>query len=134
MTHRLESPIGRRLLLSVLCVWCALCAAPTPGDIGGCGTAVEDLDAQAFFAARRAADCDACRECGLSTERCAVACSGESDEARTFPEGCFPLVFDGQVCLRALRHSSCEDYAAYVADAAASVPTECDFCPIEARP
>jgi hypothetical protein len=50
-----------------------------------------------------------------------------------FPEGCAPLVHDGEVCLRALHFASCDAYRGYVDDAAPTVPTECDFCPGEAR-
>jgi len=106
--------------------------APTPGDVGGCGQSIEDLDAQVFFEARREADCDACRQCGLSTRRCDAACDGEGEDS--FPERCFPLVHDGEVCLRALRHSNCDEYAAFVSDVAPTVPTECDFCPADEAP
>lgn len=131
---RASSVSSSRRALLALCASCALCAAPTPGDIGGCGRVVEDLDAAAYFAAKRDVDCDACRQCGFTTRRCSLACEREAGQPDVFPEGCHPLVFDGEVCLRALRHSSCDDYRAYVSDAAAAVPTECDFCPIEERP
>ncbi len=47
-----------------------------------------------------------------------------------FPVDCEPLVHDGEVCLRRLLEASCSEYVGYVADAAATVPTECDFCPV----
>lgn len=120
---------ARRWLLLGLSL---LCLGPTPGDVGGCGQNLEDLDAEAFFAARRQVDCDACRQCGLSTRRCTAACEGEGKSS--FPELCYPLVHDGEVCLRALRHSSCDDYRGFVSDVGATVPTECDFCPAEQAP
>ncbi len=126
---RRAPPAARRWLLLLVAL---ACLAPTPGDVGGCGQAVEDLDSEAFFAAKAEVDCDACRECGLVSERCTEACYGEPDER--FPERCFPLLHDGRVCLRALQHSSCEDYERYVADVAPTTPTECDFCPLEEAP
>ena len=117
----------RRILLVCLC---AMCAAPTPGDIGGCGTPPRLLDGEKFFTKKQELDCAACRSCDLSSNACELSC----DEAliqSEFPEGCFPLVFDGEVCLRALSYSTCDDYAAYMSDAAPSIPTECDFCPGE---
>jgi hypothetical protein len=51
-----------------------------------------------------------------------------------FPEGCLPLVHDGEVCLRALLYATCAEYEAYVDDARPKVPSECDFCPEGERP
>lgn len=106
-----------------------LCAAPTPGDIGGCGQRAELLDPPIFFASRDRTDCVRCDECGLDTQRCKDACDPKIPSQTAFPEGCFPLVHDGEVCLRALRHAACDEYEAYVSDTAPTVPTECDFCP-----
>lgn len=105
-----------------------LCLAPTPGDVGGCGAPARDLDPIAFFASRGAIDCSRCTECGLRSPVCERACAGEL-EADAFPAGCYPLVHDGTVCLRALTRASCEDYRLVVADPP-SVPSECNFCPL----
>ena len=104
------------------------CAAPTPGDIGGCGQAVEPLGPRAFFAEKADQDCQSCTECGLQSQRCAEACAGELS-AQQFPEGCAPLVHDGEVCLRALDAASCEEYAAYMSDTQPTTASECNFCP-----
>ncbi len=128
----MTTPRPSRMRRPGLLILAVSCLAPTPGDIGGCGQTVEDLDPAAFFAQKAALDCQACRECGWTTERCAEACGGDADQ-QTFPEGCFPLVHDGEVCLRALQYSSCDDYESYVSDAATMVPTECDFCPSEGQ-
>jgi hypothetical protein len=79
-----------------------LCTAPTPGDVGGCGQTPEDLDPERFFARKQRIDCERCRECGLVTERCRLACEDSDAYRPEFPEGCYPLVHDGEVCLRAL--------------------------------
>jgi len=107
---------------------CLVLAAPTAGDIGSCGQAVEDLDPVKFFTAKRAIDCQRCAECGISSQLCAAAC--ELPQAQpAFPHGCYPLVHDGEVCLGALRAAGCDAYAGYMDDAEADVPTECNFCP-----
>lgn len=121
-----RSPKNLRRL--VLCGLCILCAAPTPGDVGGCGEPPRLLDGSRFFERKQELDCSACRACALGTEACASACLDEPPQAE-FPEGCFPLVFDGEVCLRALNYSTCEEYAAYMSDTEPRIPTECDFCP-----
>ncbi len=102
-------------------------AAPTAGDIGGCGQQASLLDEAKFFAQKASVDCDRCDVCGILTEHCQLACDGDTGE--TFPAGCQPLVHDGEVCLRALADASCDDYAAYVADENATTPSECAFCP-----
>ena len=106
-----------------------LCAAPTPGDIGGCGQKAELLDPPIFHASKDRMDCIRCQECAIDTQRCELACDPTTPSITEFPEGCFPLVHDGEVCLRALLHASCSDYEAYVSDSAPEVPTECNFCP-----
>jgi hypothetical protein len=117
------------------------CLAPTPGDIGGCGATARNLDAPRFFQAKRELDCQRCERCGVLTDTCAFTCraDGHGDElgdarAPEFPEHCYPLVHDGQVCLRALQAASCEDYARYMSDTAPQVPSECNFCPLERGP
>jgi hypothetical protein len=117
------------------------CLAPTPGDIGGCGAPARNLDAPRFFAVKQKFDCQGCHRCGLLTEACAVACrggltatDGGDAQAPLFPELCYPLVHDGQVCLRALEAASCDEYRRYMADVEPEVPTECNFCPLERGP
>ncbi|MBM4376978.1 MAG: hypothetical protein FJ095_18000 [Deltaproteobacteria bacterium] len=107
-------------------------AAPTAGDIGSCGQRVAELDPVAFFEAKAAIDCQRCLRCGLFTEACARAC--EAAPPNEFDDGCYPLVHDGEVCLNALEALSCDAFAATVADAGATVPTECNFCPLAERP
>jgi hypothetical protein len=106
-----------------------LCAAPVPGDIGGCGENVELLDAPRFFAGKKNVDCQRCSECGIGTSACTLACSRRPPENEAFAERCAPLLHDGEVCLRALLAASCDDYEAYVDDRSPTVPSECDFCP-----
>ena len=106
-----------------------LCAAPVPGDIGACGQPVARLDAYRFFTAKRNIDCDHCMACGFTTKQCSAECGSGALEVALFPTGCEPLVHDGEVCLRRLLDASCDDYARYVADEGATVPSECDFCP-----
>jgi hypothetical protein len=108
-------------------------AAPTVGDIGGCGAAPTDLDAAAFFEAKAKLDCERCSACGIQSIPCTVACDPAQTPA-SFPLGCFPIQHDGDVCLRALEASSCDVYATFVADQGATIPTECNFCPLEGAP
>jgi hypothetical protein len=115
-----------RLALAALFV---LCAAPTPGDIGGCGQRVQPLGATPFFEAKKAIDCDKCHECSFSTDFCKQACDPASAPPEDFPEGCKPLVHDGEVCLNALEATGCDDYEAYVKDEGREAPNECRFCP-----
>ena len=105
--------------------------APTPGDIGGCGQEPQQLDAKTFFGSKKIIDCRRCDSCGLHTDACQAACDDEVTPAEAFPEHCFPLVHDGEVCLRALYNASCDDYAGYVDDdpGKRTSPTECNFCP-----
>jgi hypothetical protein len=121
---------GELLRLAVAIVF--FTAAPTAGDIGSCGQSPDDLDPVKFFEAKAAVDCERCTACGLETKACVEACNGPV--ARDFPRACEPLVHDGEVCIDALRASSCADYADYVADQGATAPTECDFCPAEGPP
>lgn len=124
--HRLQFVQLAAMLLLIV-------AAPTVGDIGGCGADPADLDAAVFFKAKAKLDCDRCKECGFVTAACTRACDTTQAPA-TLPPGCFPIQHDGDVCLRALEASSCDVYATYVADQGATIPTECNFCPIEGAP
>jgi hypothetical protein len=103
-------------------------AAPTVGDIGACGHAATALDLAGFARAKKQVDCQRCQDCGLTTQVCAAACDPSAPSSVVFPATCHPLEQDGEVCLRALSASSCGDYAGFVADAAPTEPTECDFC------
>jgi hypothetical protein len=109
------------------------CLAPVPGDIGSCAQPVQRLDAQRFFDAKKSVDCRRCDECSIATASCSDACDRSVEVPTSFPEGCVPLVHDGEVCLRALLYASCDDYAGYMDDTAPQVPTECNFCPPNGR-
>jgi hypothetical protein len=119
-----------------LLILCALLLsfviAPTPGDIGGCGQQAELLDAPAFFASKRAIDCRQCDDCAFVFKTCNEACDPFAPLPEAFPVGCFPLVHDGEVCLRALHNASCNDYSRYMNDdpGSRSTPSECNFCPL----
>ena len=127
--HRLAS-----LRLVVVVCLTLLCTAPTPGDVGGCGQPAQDLDADAFFQQKRRIDCRHCEDCGFSTETCEQACADEELTTDGFPAGCYPLVHDGEVCLRALDDASCSEYRTYVDDDSSRVPSECNFCPPREEP
>jgi len=105
------------------------CTAPTPGDIGGCGQKPAELDPGVFFSSKANVDCQRCSECGLRHAACTTACQFPERYPQAFPERCLPLVHDGEVCLRALLHASCDDYDSYMSDSSPAVPTECNFCP-----
>jgi hypothetical protein len=104
-------------------------AAPTPGDIGGCGQPAQELDAGTFFASKYDIDCKRCKQCGMQSTACAKECDPKTKIPESFPEHCYPLVHDGEVCLRALYNASCSEYADYMSDSNPSSPTECNFCP-----
>ena len=106
-------------------------AAPTAGDIGGCGQPEDDLDPGKFFATKQGVDCDRCTACALTTAACGTACA-PGLLVRDFPAGCVPLVHDGEVCVDALAAAGCGDYAQYMADQGSTIPTECNFCPPQA--
>jgi len=115
-------------------VWSLLfAAAPVAGDIGSCNQPVEELDPYKFFFVKRRIDCLHCVECEFDTQTCARAC-GDSPIEDQFPEGCYPLVHDGEVCLEALDAAGCDEYSRYVDDYAAETPTECNFCPLDQQP
>lgn len=105
--------------------------APAAGNIGSCGQEAEVLDANKFLAAKANIDCARCAECTLFTAVCTAACNDPPPTDAAFPEPCLPLVHDGEVCLDALHAASCDDYASYVADSGATIPTECNFCPVD---
>jgi hypothetical protein len=117
--------VKARLLLALIAL--LFCTAPVPGDVGGCGQSADELDPEVFFASKRVIDCDRCSSCALDTRACRDACAARGGGA-DFPEGCRPLVHDGEVCLRALHFASCDEYESYIDDANPTVPTECDFC------
>jgi len=110
-----------------------LAGAPTAGDIGSSCQPVVLLDHTKFFSAKQGLDCDRCTSCSLTSTACNAAC-GKKPVAPPFPKNCYPLVHDGEVCLRALTAASCSDYALFVADHGAIIPTECDFCPADKAP
>ncbi|HEY0466903.1 MAG TPA: hypothetical protein VGC79_22015 [Polyangiaceae bacterium] len=121
-------PRGRGRLAFLLGVL-LFCTAPTPGDVGGCGPTPAELDPDTFFASKANIDCQRCQECSLTRVSCQTACEHPESYPTVFPVNCVPLVHDGEVCLRALLHASCDDYASYMSDSSPSVPTECNFCP-----
>ena len=123
--HTRKAPRSARVATVVVGL---ACAAPVPGDIGACGQPVQILDAPTFFAARKTVDCRRCGECSLTGPACIDACDAAVPADVSFPDRCLPLVHDGEVCLRALIHASCEQYAGYVSSTPL-VPTECEFCP-----
>jgi hypothetical protein len=106
----------------------ALGMGPTVGDIGSCAQEVDALDAPTFFAMKARLDCARCSECSLTGKECEAACTGS--RRASFVPGCAPLVHDGEVCLHALIHASCDDYASYVDEARPTAPSECQFCPL----
>jgi hypothetical protein len=120
---------GEQLFLVIILLLFVI--APTPGDIGGCGQEADLLDAPTFYVTKRSIDCRQCNDCGLVFTSCQDACDVYAPVPESFPVGCFPLVHDGEVCLRALTNATCGDYAKYVDDnpASRSTPTECNFCP-----
>jgi hypothetical protein len=107
------------------------CAAPTPGDIGGCGQRVQPLGPEPFFLAKKDVDCARCKDCSFSTEFCQNACDADVPPPTEFPEGCHPIVHDGEVCLNALEATGCDDYEDYIRDSGRKAPNECRFCPWE---
>jgi hypothetical protein len=118
----------RRDLAACALVALVFVAAPTPGDVGGCGATATPLNEGAFARGRKTVDCRRCTSCGLATERCKRACDPSAPSDVAFPSTCHPLFHDGEVCLDALLAASCSDYASYVDDVAPATPTECDFC------
>lgn len=120
---------GRVELLALAIVVVTFGAAPTPGDIGGCGQPAQELDPRIFYASKADVDCNRCRKCNLAFKSCDNACDPSIAVPASFPTGCYPLVHDGEVCLRALVNASCDDYLRFMDDQQPSAPTECNFCP-----
>lgn len=120
-----------KLLLGFIAL--AFCAAPVPGDVGGCGQTAQPLDPQIFFSSLQDAECKQCRECGVGSAACGRACGAALVQSE-FPKDCEPLVHDGEVCLRAVEHASCSNVREYMSDGSPSIPTECNFCPAEGPP
>jgi hypothetical protein len=120
---------GRVELVLLIALLTTLVAAPTPGDVGGCGQPAQQLDPRVFFASKLNIDCRRCQECELPSGACAKACDTSTPIPEAFPDHCYPLVHDGEVCLRALFNASCGDYEKYMDDQAPSTPSECNFCP-----
>jgi hypothetical protein len=111
----------------------AFCAAPVPGDVGGCGQEAQPLDPETFFWSKQSYECEHCKSCGLVTRACDRAC-GDVLIQTDFPKGCEPLVHDGEVCLRAIDDGNCDDFRQYMSDTAPTIPTECNFCPPGGKP
>jgi hypothetical protein len=121
----------RRTSLAFVMCLSVLVAAPTVGDIGSCGAPVAPLDATKFFDARLRDTCQRCRDCGLSTLACNIACDPGTPRPDAFPTGCTPDTHDGEVCLDSILALSCHDVGRLVSDTPVA-PTECDFCPASA--
>ena len=117
--------LGAAFVLALLAL---LTAAPTAGDIGGCGAEVEALDVERFAGDERTLVCQKCASCRLLTTRCTLACNGNPAANAPLPSDCVPLVHDGAVCLRAIDEADCSAFAQYVADRSPSMPGECAFC------
>lgn len=117
--------LGVALVAATLAV---LCMAPTPGNVGGCGAEITELNSEQFAFDRKDKDCARCTECGISTARCVRACDPTKPPDTSVPSTCRPVSHDGEVCLDALTEASCESYATYVADTAPATPSECEFC------
>jgi hypothetical protein len=122
-------PLRHGVVRAALAALFVLCAAPTPGDIGGCGQRVQPLGAEPFYERKQEIDCEKCKECDFSTDFCDDACDPDHLPRDEFPEGCEPIVHDGEVCLNALEATGCGDYEAYVKDEGREAPNECRFCP-----
>ena len=120
------------ILVAVLAALAVL--APTPGDTGGCGTAVVEMSSAGYGNARKLADCARCKECNIGSERCARACNRSVPPEFALPPTCRPLLHDGQVCLRAIYAASCADFATYVDENAPVTPSECGFCQVPPPP
>jgi hypothetical protein len=120
--------IARRELVAAALVAVVFVAAPTPGDVGGCGKTATALDPAAFARGRKTVDCQRCTDCGLHTQRCVRACDPSAPSDVQIPGTCHPILHDGEVCLDALLAASCSDYAAYVDDVDPATPSECTFC------
>lgn len=105
-----------------------LCAAPTVGDVGGCGDEPVTLGPTKYTNARKKLECGRCRECGVRTERCKRACDPKAPGDAVLPATCRPLERDAEVCFRVLLETSCEVFASSVDDVSPTAPSECLFC------
>ncbi len=126
-------PSTRLTKLALGFIALAFCAAPVPGDVGGCGQPAKQLDPVAFFYSLQASECEQCRDCNVLSDACERACGADLVQS-DFPKDCVPLVHDGEVCLRAVQSASCSDIRAFMSDSEPSVPTECNFCPAGVAP
>lgn len=122
----------RRRALALVAV-APLLLAPAPGDVGGCGDDAQPLDETSYVELRKELECRLCADCGLRTARCGRACDPDARSDYALPSTCAPLLRDGQVCVRALAASSCDDARAYLGDDAPRTPSECQFCRVGAR-
>lgn len=120
--------LGVRLSTPALMILALLCAAPTPGDIGGCGADPTPIAPDRYANARKRLECDRCKECSVSTARCARACDPKAPSDVVLPATCRPLEHDAEVCLRSLIAASCTSFAQAVDDVAPTSPSECLFC------
>lgn len=123
-----------RISVVVVGVLGVLAMAPTVGDTGGCGRTATDLDRGRYANGRKLQDCERCEECSITNARCLRACDPKQPPEIVLPVTCQPLYHDGEVCLRALAASSCDDFATYVDDDAPVTPSECEFCVVPAPP
>lgn len=123
-----RAPRTSRGALVVVALLGVLSAAPTPGDVGGCGSDVRLLDRDVYARARKTQDCKRCEDCGIRSDRCTRACDAASSPETVVPASCRPLFHDGEVCLRARADVSCATFARYVDDVAPTSPSECEFC------
>jgi hypothetical protein len=126
--------VRRPLSVAVAALLALLCAAPTAGDIGGCGSEPSSLDPTAFALQRKDLDCRRCQECGLDLPRCGRACDPAQPPDTSLPLSCKPLSHDGEVCIDALSSASCSKFITYVDDVAPATPSECQFCQIVPPP
>jgi len=122
----LASVQGLKLAIGFLAL--AFCAAPVPGDVGGCGQSAQELDPETFFWSLQDSECQQCKDCEIQTKACHRACADVLTQ-NAFPKDCAPLVHDGEVCLRRLQQASCSEARDYLSDADPTLPTECNFCP-----
>lgn len=123
-----RAPRTTRGALVAVAIFGVLSAAPTPGDVGGCGSEVRLLDRDAYARARKTQDCRRCEECAIQSDRCTRACDAASQPETVVPASCRPLFHDGEVCLRARADVSCATFARYVDDSSPTSPSECEFC------
>ena len=104
--------------------------APTVGDIGSCGQPPDDLDATTFFGIKAGTDCDQCRECGLTRTSAATnACNPPFARRLAFRPAVSPSCTMARCACARCIHASCDDYASYMSETAATAPSECQFCP-----